>query len=94
VTLARDTTARSACRERGEQLMHLTYHDHDVECAGQASADETEITPAMIEAGVRELASYEPGWDCGSDVVRDIYMAMEKARQVVAARPSSGDAFL
>jgi hypothetical protein len=40
-------------------VMHLTDHAHDVECAGQASADEAEITPEMIEAGVSVLASYE-----------------------------------
>jgi hypothetical protein len=61
----------------------------------QASADEIEITPEMIDAGLNELALYEPGWDAGSDVVRAIYTAMEKARlQVAAARTSSGDAFL
>lgn len=55
-------------------------HQHDVESHGQASADEIKVTPEMIDAGLSELVLYEPGWDVGSDVVREIYEAMEKAR--------------
>jgi hypothetical protein len=44
--------------------MHLTQHAHDVVSGGQASADEIEITPEMISAGVLAL-------DAGRGVYHD-----------------------
>jgi hypothetical protein len=77
-------------------VMHLTHQAHDVELAGQAGGSGViEVTPEMIDAGLNELVLYEPGWDCGSDVVREIYTAMERARlRAAAARPSSVDVSL
>ena len=41
---------------------------------------EIEITPEMIEAGVRALVSYNPRLDLEEDGARRIFMAMIKAK--------------
>jgi hypothetical protein len=38
------------------------------------------ITPAMIDTGVAELATYNWDYDSASDAVRSIYEAIEEAR--------------
>ena len=38
------------------------------------------VTPAMIEAGERELFFYEPGESYAAECVAEIYAAMEAAR--------------
>jgi hypothetical protein len=48
---------------------------------------EIEITPEMIEAGVRELALCEPG-DSWWSTVESVYRAMESRRRASVARPS------
>ena len=45
-----------------------------------APADEIEITPAMIEAGVRAFCAYDPDIERPRDVVPDIFRAMMSAR--------------
>ena len=49
--------------------------------AGDSPKDpgDVKITPEMIEAGVRILAGYEPGWVKGSDIVGEIYRSMKAA---------------
>lgn len=48
------------------------------------SADEIEITPKMIEAGLSELYAFAPdGPSSGEEVVKDIFAAM-----ISAASPS------
>ena len=49
---------------------------------GKARKPETEITPAMIEAGVKELKlsfSLDGEMDDAEDVVVDVFMAMMQA---------------
>ena len=45
------------------------------------SDDEVEITPEMIEAGIREMVRYDPRFDRLEDAVADIYETMERARR-------------
>ena len=42
--------------------------------------DDDEITPEMIEAGLRELTCYERGVDDGAECIRAIYSAMLEAK--------------
>ena len=49
-------------------------------------APEIEITPAMIEAGVRALDCWEPYYEVPADVVAEIYKAMERVK---AERPEA-----
>jgi hypothetical protein len=49
------------------------------------SADDIEITPEMIEAGVAELSSYWRGSSYPADCVEDIYRAMARAKGQVGA---------
>lgn len=49
-------TVRSPSR-RG--IMHLIYHPSLAEPDASISAEEIEVTPEMIEAGVLEFASYD-----------------------------------
>jgi hypothetical protein len=45
--------------------------------------DEIEVTPAMIEAGIRALAHFDPGEDppeTWGESVADIYRAMLRAK--------------
>ena len=51
---------------------------HDMS-EGQVRA-EIEITAEMIEAGLCELAWYEPGTGDGAECIAAIYSAMEQAR--------------
>jgi hypothetical protein len=44
-----------------------------------APADEIEITPAMIEAGVKEFCSYDPDLEQARDIVPEIFKAMLRA---------------
>jgi hypothetical protein len=51
--------------------------------AGWRSDGETEITPEMIEAGLHELAYYDPGEDSAdfaAETVAAIWRAMDRAR--------------
>jgi hypothetical protein len=45
---------------------------------------ETEITPAMIEAGARELARFDRDYESGPDAVRRIYLAMARMSEDLA----------
>jgi len=48
------------------------------------TAEEIEITEAMIQAGLREMIMYSPGEDSfefAREVVRNIYCAMELRRR-------------
>lgn len=44
------------------------------------STDEIEITPEMIEAGVAALRAYSSYFDLEEDGVKNIYLAMIKAK--------------
>jgi hypothetical protein len=70
--------------------MHLTYRDskpHTSEVstakAEEAGAPEIEIeiTPAMMEAGVRAFEDRDNRVDRPRDVVEDIFMSIMEARQ-------------
>ena len=37
---------------------------------------EIEVTPEMIEAGIRAHAGYNPEFDCLSEIVADIFCSM------------------
>jgi hypothetical protein len=50
-----------------------------------APADEIEITPAMIEAGAVEVASYSPETGTAQEAAVDVFRAMLRA----ARRPSN-----
>ena len=43
--------------------------------------DEIEVTKEMIDAGLFELAQYDPGNDRGDLMVRRIFLAMVSARR-------------
>jgi hypothetical protein len=45
-----------------------------------APVDEIEITPAMVEAGAVEVASYDPECGTSRDVAIDVFRAMLRAR--------------
>jgi hypothetical protein len=50
----------------------------------EKTKDEIEVTPAMIEAGSRALANYDPSrWSNEETavVIEDVYIAMEKLRR-------------
>ncbi len=49
--------------------------------AGALSQDESEITPEMIEAGVRVLRSFDPNHDGVEATVREIIAQIEVARE-------------
>jgi hypothetical protein len=65
-------------------IMHLTYHDSDTHLgtasaakAAEAGAPEIEITPAMIEAGMKIFCRSMPdygGWcaDTAAEIVEEI----------------------
>jgi len=42
----------------------------------EKETDEIEITPAMIEAGTREMISFNRDWESDEDLVRRVYYAM------------------
>ncbi len=44
--------------------------------AGGNPDNEIEVTPEMIEAGIRELFGFDPEWESGAEVVERIYAAM------------------
>jgi hypothetical protein len=46
---------------------------------GAPNEDPIVVTPAMIEAGVVELASWEDGVDSGDAIVAAVYRAMVRA---------------
>jgi len=52
-------------------------HQHSVEGqAGDLPELKIEITPAMIEVGVSELARYNPDYESADDAVARIYESM------------------
>jgi hypothetical protein len=53
----------------------------------QASADEIEVTPEMVRAGVLALLHFDPGWNDDETALR-VYRAMEEVRRSEAC---SGD---
>jgi hypothetical protein len=50
--------------------------------APEAGAPEIEVTSLMIEAGLTEFLLFEPRTECVEDVVRQIYLAMERSRLI------------
>jgi hypothetical protein len=52
----------------------------------EKSGEEIEITPAMIEAGACEVASYSPELTNSHSLAVDVYLAMEKARHRLAQK--------
>jgi len=50
--------------------------------------EEIEITPAMIEAGVSQLADYDDRFEGRKDVVASIFRAMISARDKVCRQYS------
>jgi hypothetical protein len=48
--------------------------------AGDTSAPDTEITPAMIEAGCQEFWGHDNQYESAADLVKRIYRAMARAR--------------
>ena len=42
--------------------------------------EEIEITPEMIEVGLRELSNFDPDHDCGSEFVSKLYRVMFEMR--------------
>jgi hypothetical protein len=60
--------------------MHLMHPAHDVEPAGQGSADEIEVTPEMVDAGLEayiDLLFNENGHE---RIVTEVFSAMMRAR--------------
>ena len=45
-------------------------------CSERRDTSEIEITPEMIEAGLRELSNFDPDFDSGSEFVAMLYQAM------------------
>ena len=57
-------------------------------------ADETEITPEMIEAGLEQLSLYDPSEDCemmAREIVVSIFEAMLSASSLVVPKRQSLD---
>jgi hypothetical protein len=66
--------------------------DNDSAAAAKAAAGapEIEITPAMIKAGVRAWAGPNDWYDPSpSDLVREVYLAMEAARRSAIVKQSA-----
>lgn len=42
--------------------------------------DETEVTPEMESAAIELLCEYDNGWDSPRDLVRAIFIAMNRVR--------------
>lgn len=51
--------------------------------------EKIEVTPEMIAAGVEEFGSFRE-WDVPWEVVRAVYVAMEKAKAPCFPRQGSG----
>ncbi len=60
----------------------------------QTTGDETEITPEMIEVGVRaaELIGWRWGWDSEEMLVLRVYQAMDAARGACPWHPPASSA--
>jgi hypothetical protein len=58
-------------------VITLTERTHDV--VSDRTGRRFEITPAMIEAGVDQLADYDPNGDTAETAVSLIFRAMIKA---------------
>ena len=55
-----------------------TYRSASADGASVPEAGAPEITSAMIDAGLDVLADYDPGWTNESELVSQIFSAMQR----------------
>lgn len=55
------------------------------ETEAKPAADEVEVTPDMVRAGVAEIATYNTDFEDDEDAVTRIYVAMELARRALSS---------
>ncbi len=81
--------ARVSHREVVERSLHsgtirLTYQAQDVDSGhdrpATQSSDESEITPAMIKAGILAMLDHDPEFYSRDEIVMGIWLAMSRAR--------------
>ncbi len=79
----------------GWGIMYLTKHSPQlvyvgvVAPTGTAGGPASQITPAMVEAGVDRLSRLDLEWDSSEQIVLAVYEAMAAARDDAACPPSS-----